>query len=147
MRSLFIVIGLMLVLSGCASVPLSSRDFDEAGKSFKAAADKSNVYLFRNENFGAAALLTVTLNGKVMGQTAAKTYYLWELPPGEHEITSVGENVSSIKLKTAPGRSYYVWQEVKMGLFLPRSLLQEVDEETGQKGVGESQRAQGGVSY
>jgi hypothetical protein len=40
------------------------------------------------------------------------------------------------------GKTYYIWQEVKMGLWMARSLLQEVDEETGRKGVSECTRAQ-----
>ena len=43
---------------------------------------------------------------------------------------------------TEPSKTYYVWQEVKMGAFMARSLLQQVDEESGRKGVLECKRAQ-----
>jgi hypothetical protein len=34
-------------------------------------------------------------------------------------------------------KNYFVWQEVKMGMFAPRSLLQLVDEGKGRAGVSE----------
>ena len=43
-------------------------------------------------------------------------------------------------LITVAGKSYYVWQEVKMGMWMARSQLQEVDEQTGRKGVAECKR-------
>ena len=54
----------------------------------------------------------------------------------------IAENVSTLKLTTEPGKTYYVWQEVKMGAFMARSQLQQVDEATGRKGVLECKRAQ-----
>lgn len=40
------------------------------------------------------------------------------------------------------GKNYFVWQEVKMGLWMARSALQTVDEATGRKGVAECKRIQ-----
>lgn len=129
-------------VSGCASVPMASTDEDAKAKTYAVNPSKSNIYLYRNENFGGAIPLSVSLDGKTAGQTAAKTYFLWEVEPGSHEIASHAENVSTLKLATEAGKSYYVWQEVKMGLWMPRSLLQQVDEATGRQAVLECKRAQ-----
>ena len=131
-----------ILFTGCASVPMSSLDSDLLGKKFIAQKDKSNIYLYRNESFGGAVLLTVSLDGKVAGQTAAQTYFLWEVDPGSHEVSSLAENVSTLKLATSAGKSYYVWQEIKMGMWTARSLLQEVDRETGEPAINECKRAQ-----
>ena len=53
-------------------------------------------------------------------------------------MISKAENDSVLDLTAVAGKIYYVWQEVKMGLFLARSQLQPVDEKTGQAGVLES---------
>ena len=45
-----------------------------------------------------------------------------------------------MKLNTVGGKAYYIWQEVKMGMWMARTLVQEVDEETGRKGVGECKK-------
>lgn len=132
---------LLLLLSGCASVPMTSEALDAEAKTFVAKPDKSSIYLYRNETFGGAILMTTTLDGKVAGQTGPKTYFLWEVAPGKHEITSVGENTVKLEFDTEPGKTYYVWQEIKMGLWMARSLLHLVDEEAGQAGVNECKRA------
>lgn len=131
----------LLLLGGCASVPMDSMNSDQTSKQFEVPADKSGIYLYRNENFGGAIAMTVALNGRVAGQTGPKTYFHWVVEPGQHEISSITENTSTLVLNTEPGRNYYIWQEVKMGLWTARSLLQEVDAATGQAGVLECKKA------
>lgn len=137
-----LLLAMVVLVTGCASVPMASLEDDTKGKLFSVKPDKSSIYVYRNENFGGAISMTVSLNGRVAGQTGPQTYFLWEVDPGSHEIASHTENVSTLKLATEAGKAYYVWQEVKMGAFMARSLLQQVDEETGRKGVLECKRAQ-----
>lgn len=137
-----LLLAMTLLVTGCASVPMASDAEDGAAKAFSVKPDRANIYVYRNETFGAAIPMTVSINGRVAGQTGAQTYFLWEVEPGLHEISSHAETVSTIQLNAQPGKSYYVWQEVKMGVFMARSLLQQVDEETGRKGVLECKRAQ-----
>jgi len=56
-------------------------------------------------------------------------------------LLSKAENDSVLDLVTDAGRNYFVWQEVKMGMWQPRSLLQQVDEATGKAAVAECKRA------
>lgn len=130
------------IISGCASVPMTSMEEDARAKSYAVPAGKSSIYLYRNETFGGAIPLTVAVDGKVAGQTGPMTYFLWDVAPGLHELSSLSENTSTLKLNTEEGKTYFVWQEVKMGMWTARSLLQEVDAETGRKGVAECKRAQ-----
>jgi hypothetical protein len=139
---LFLLVVAAYCLGGCASVPMASMDLDARAKAFEVKPDKSNIYVYRNESFGGAIPLTIALDGKVAGQTAMQTYFLFEVDPGPHEVTSIAENTTSLKLDTLPGKNYFVWQEVKMGMWMARSQLQEVDDQTGRKGVAECKRAQ-----
>jgi hypothetical protein len=132
----------MLLATGCATVPMASMDSDTTAKTFALKKDKSSIYLYRNELISGGVTMTVSLDGRVVGQTGPKTYFLLEVAPGLHEISSVSENVSTLNLNTEAGKSYYVWQEVKMGLWKARSVLQQVDGETGRKGVTECKLAQ-----
>lgn len=126
-----------LLASGCASVPMASAERDSAAKSFATKSGKANIYVYRNENFGAAIKMPVVLDGKLVGDTAAKTYLVLEVPPGSHTLVSKGENDSVLPLTADSGKNYFVWQEIKMGMFAARSNLQLVDETTGQAGVNE----------
>lgn len=133
---------LMALVAGCATVPMASMEEDTRAKAFAVQPDKSSIYVYRSETIGGAIPMTVTLDGRVAGQSGPQTYYLFEVDPGMHEVSSIAENTSTVKLNTVAGRAYYLWQEVKMGMWMARSLLQEVDEATGRKGVAECKRAQ-----
>lgn len=129
---------LVLLLSGCASVPMAPLDQDTKAKDFSPIPNKASLYIYRNESFGAAIPMTVSVNGKALGQTAAQTYFRLNLTPGKYNVESHAENVSNLPLATEAGKNYFVWQEVKMGMWMARSLLQQTDEATGRAGVMES---------
>ena len=145
MRVLIVLCALIAgALGGCASVPMASLDADSSAKQFLPPKGQANIYLYRNETFGAAVAMTVSLDGKVMGKTGPQTYFLWEVVPGKREIASHTENTARITIDAKEGRNHYVWQEVKMGMWQPGSQLQEVNEEEGRKGVLECKRATAG---
>lgn len=130
-------LAVLVFASGCASVQMASPEQDTAAKSFTVKPGKANIYVYRNETFGAALKMPVALDGKQVGETASKTYLALEVSPGPHTVVSKTENESTVKLNTVAGRNYFLWQEVKMGMISGRSNLQEVDEATGKAGVGE----------
>ncbi|WP_419688227.1 DUF2846 domain-containing protein [Burkholderia theae] len=128
----------LLILAGCASVPMGDPQRDAELKTFSAPQQKAAIYVYRNENMGGAVKMLVTLDGKILGDTAAKTYLYSEVEPGRHQLISKAENDSTLDVDTVAGKIYYVWQEVKMGVMYARSKLQLVDDTTGQNGVKES---------
>ena len=148
MRNLSAAIAAILfsLLSGCASVPMAPLDQDVKAKDFSPILSKASLYIYRNESFGAAISMTVSVNEKVLGQTAAQTYFRLNLTPGKYSVGSHAENISSLPITLEAGRNYFVWQEVKMGLWMARSLLQQVDETIGRAGVMESRLIASSVS-
>ncbi len=132
----------VLSLAGCASVPMGDPAQDARLKSFPAAsAGKAGVYIYRNETFGGAVKLNLALDGQALGSTASKTYFYKEVEPGRHTVTSYGENTDTLTFEALAGKLYYVWQEVKMGMFAARTKLHLVPEPDGQSGVRESSLA------
>jgi hypothetical protein len=144
MRVLIALISLCALVAGCTSVPLAPAEADASAKQFQPAKGSANIYVYRNETFGGAVAMTVSLDGKVMGRTGPQTFFLWQVPPGKHEIASHTENISRITIDAREGRNHYVWQEVKMGMWQPGSQLSEVGEQEGRKGVLECKRAVAG---
>lgn len=128
---------------GCASVPMGDPKRDAELKMFSPKPDAVGLYVYRNESFGAAIRMDVEIDGKLVGQSAAKTYFYKEVPAGKHTITSKSENTETIEVDTIAGKLYYIWQEVKLGLLFARTKLTLVSEEDGRKGVLESQLAAG----
>ena len=135
-------LAVVVLASGCASVQMASPEQDTAAKSFAVKPGKANIYVYRNETFGAALKMPVALDGKLVGDTASKTYLLLQVDPGPHTVVSKTENDSTVTLNTVAGRNYFLWQEVKMGMISGRSNLQEVDEPTGKAGVAECKLVQ-----
>lgn len=132
----------VLSLVGCASVPMGDPAQDAKLKTFPtASAGKAGVYIYRNETFGAAIKLNLALDGQALGSSASKTYFYKEVPPGKHTVTSYGENTDTLTFEAVAGKLYYVWQEVKMGMFAARTQLHLVQEKDGQAGVRESKLA------
>jgi hypothetical protein len=131
----FIALAWVLLLSGCATVPMASLDDDAQAKRFEPEPTKAKIYVYRNEVFGGAISMPVSLDGQMMGRTGPQTYFMWTVEPGKHEVASHAENTIRMTLDTQAGRNYYVWQEVKMGMWMARSQLHQVSEAEGQKGV------------
>ena len=130
-------------VTGCASVPMASPEQDAKAKTFKVQQGKANIYIYRNESMGSAVKMPVLVDGKMVGDTVAKTYILTTVNPGKHTILSKTENDSTLDIMAERGKNYFVWQEVKMGAWSARSKLQLVDEATGKKGVADSKLIQG----
>jgi hypothetical protein len=128
----------MLALGGCASVQHAPPEQDAQAKRFVAPAGLSRLYIYRNELLGALVGLDVMVDDKQAGTTKGKTYVIADLPEGKHEVVSKGENTSTLTVQTRAGQPTFVWQEVKMGLFSPRSQLALVSDSTGRAGVSES---------
>jgi hypothetical protein len=144
-RNLFLACLALLSLcffTGCAAVPMASTQADLTAKEFKIPSNnKAGVYIYRNESFGAAIKMGLLADERFIGSTAAMTYHYIELTPGSHIFRGTAENDSVINADLMPNKLYYIWQEVKMGIWYARNKLQIVSEEEGQKGVRASRLA------
>ncbi|WP_448096332.1 DUF2846 domain-containing protein [Luteibacter yeojuensis] len=128
-------IALASVLGGCASVQKAGHDANDQAKAFTPMADKAIVYVYRDELLGAAIKMPVKVDDIVAGQTGPKSFLQLAVPPGHHVIASLSEKDATLAIDAEAGKTYYVWQEVKMGLMSARSALHLVSEQVGQAGV------------
>ncbi|MBT3067519.1 DUF2846 domain-containing protein [Rhodoferax sp. U11-2br] len=141
MKKFIALAAVTLSLVGCASVNMGDAKQDASAKKFTAPKDNTAVYIYRNESMGGAVKMDVELDGKPIGQTAAKTFLYKEVAPGKHTLSSKAENTDSLEIDAKPGALLYIWQEVKMGVLYARTKLHLVDATQGQKGVLESKLA------
>ena len=125
------------VLTGCASVPMESSETDQAHKAFSAPPqDQAGLYIFRDSMLGAALKKSVKIDGEVIGETAANTYFYRLITPGLHTLATESEfSDNLLELNAQPGKNHYVRQSMKMGLFVGGAKLTEVPENEGQKAV------------
>ena len=133
----FAILALTALLSACASVPMGSTEADGEAKKFVAPTDKAHIYLYRNEAMGSALKIPVTLDGRVMGQTAPNVYFVWDVNPGPHEINCLADSNGVLHLDVKKGQIAYVWQEMKMGMWSGACALNEKSAAEGQKAIVE----------
>ena len=138
------VLASVVLMSGCASVPMAPKEADAALKTFTAPSEgKAALYIYRNSFVGQALKKTVTLDGVVVGETANKVYFYKEIAPGEHTLATESEfSDNTLTFTAAPGKTYFAEQYIKMGVFVGGAALRMVDEEAGKKGVSECSLAQ-----
>jgi len=120
-------------LAGCGHAPLAPASADTTAKLMQPPAQgRAVIYLFRNSPPSAGWVIPVTLDGKDMGVTGAQTYFRWEVGPGEHMIISRTVDWSGMVINAEAEKTYYVWQDIGVGLFVPTSELKQVDRITAE---------------
>ena len=125
------------LVSGCASVPMASKEQDAARKTFsQPPADKAGLYVFRNTFVGQALKKTVYIDSAVIGETANKTFFYKEITPGDHKLSTESEfSDNVITFRADGGKNYFVEQHIKMGVFVGGASLTMVPEEEGKRKV------------
>jgi hypothetical protein len=135
----FASVALTCVITGCAtSTPSGTSETDTRGRLSTAAQDKANLYLYRDPNIKVAVTTKLSVNGKEVEATKRTTCGHWEVNPGTYEISSESPSASTVRIVAEAGKSYYVWQEVKVsngGYGFPTNELHVVDVDTGRRGV------------
>lgn len=73
------------------------------------------------------------VNGDWKGVNRGKTYFFLTLDPGEHFFCSESENQSYLSLTLEAGKTYYLQQQVKAGIWKARTELVVLSEEEGKE--------------
>lgn len=128
----------VLAFAGCAQIPPSPQDIE--AKSFKSIPDKSVIYIVRGA-LGPPLGDTLSLNDRLQITTWAGTYYRWEAEPGAHHIQGFASSGASIKLRTEPGKIYFLKHSVIGNLHdgVQNTYLEPLDEATGRAFVRDAQ--------
>jgi len=131
---LFATVISLAILTGCASVPMESPEADAALKTFAAPpADQAGLYIYRDNFVGKALKKIVTVDGKIVGQTANRVYFYRLVTPGPHKIGTESEfSDNVIDLMAVGGKNYYIRQSIKVGVFVGGAKLEVVPESVGQ---------------
>ena len=119
------------LLTGCVStkqyVPLP----DQAQKIQDSS--KGRIYVMRPATVGGAVSMNVSDGGKVIGSTGPHGFLCWEREPGDTLISSTSEGASQAALTIQPGAVYFLFQHLRMGVWMARSELEVVDEQKGRE--------------
>lgn len=127
---------LVLLISGCATSsspsPKTPSSQDSTVKSFKTDKKYATVYLCRNSFLGSTEDIPVFVDGNLLGETHAYSYFHWKMKSGKHTIVSKAySKTSTLTLEMKPDTNYFIIQQPKFS----GVDLETVDEEEANKCV------------
>lgn len=93
------------------------------------SADKALIYVFRPTMLGNKIQTKLAVDGEWKGVNRGNNYFFFLLAPGTHYFCSRAENHSVLVLKVEAGKTYYLQQEIRMGMLKARNELATVEEE------------------
>ncbi|MDF1588860.1 MAG: DUF2846 domain-containing protein [Gammaproteobacteria bacterium] len=134
---LIILLIVLTMLSGCASIPLTNYGQDALLKTFpEPAVDSAGLYIFRDTRRSGLLRKTIKLDGEVLGDTAMFVYFYKYIEPGRHTVTTQTEfGESSISFDALASKNTYIRQNIITGVFVASAELEIVDEKQGKAGV------------
>lgn len=97
--------------------------------------DKALIYVIRPTHYGGTVQTKLGVDGKWVGVNRMMTYFYFTLEPGPHYFCSQAENRSLLSLVVEPGKTYYLQQKIRMGMFKAQNDLQLLDEQEGKRAL------------
>jgi hypothetical protein len=95
------------------------------------------LYIYRSGNFGGALKKDIWVDGKCIGESAPNVFFYEEVKGNvEHKISTESEfSPNDVLVNTKSGKSYFIQQYIKMGLFVGGAGVRLVDEANGKSDV------------
>ena len=132
------IISATLLFSGCASVQMASKAESAKAKEFNAPSQgNAGVYLYRNSFVGKALKKDLWINGKCIGESAPDVFFYTEVEGGKlHKIDTESEfSPNTLELMLEAGKSYFIRQFIKMGVFIGGAGVEQIPEVQGKADV------------
>jgi hypothetical protein len=108
-----IVIPLCMVLAGCAGT--SKYMVQTAPPTVSPPQEKSMVYFLRPSGLKFLTNFEIWDREQFIGLSQAKSYFAYVCDPGKHLFIGIAENNVAVDADLAPGRSYYIINEPRLG--------------------------------
>jgi hypothetical protein len=97
------------------------------------APDKALIYVIRDTMMGMAIQTKLAVDGQWVGVNRGNNYFFISVTPGKHYFCSRAENHSALELTVEAGKTYYLHQEVVMGIMKARTKLEVMDDDKALK--------------
>ena len=137
-KKIFITTIAVILFSGCASVPMESKEKSDKAKEFNPpTSGHAGLYIYRTGGLGTALKKDVWVNGECVGETAPNMFFYHEvMGDTEHKISTESEfSPNDLIIDTKSGQNYFIQQYIKMGLVVGGAGVEIVDEDKGKKDV------------
>lgn len=141
-------VGAILLLSGCATVPMEPKEVSARAKSFNLPSEgNAGLYIYRNSMVGKALKKDIWIDNKCVGESAPDVFFYEDVKGNmEHNVSTESEfSANNLIIKVESGKNYFIRQYIKMGAFVGGANLEIIEEEEGKKAVSELEMATKGT--
>ena len=97
------------------------------------SAGKALIYVLRPTIIGYKINSKLAVDGNWVGVNRGRTYFFFEVEPGERYFCSESENQDYLALTVEPGKTYFLQQKVEAGMWKARTNLVVMTESEGRK--------------
>ncbi len=126
-------LGAMLALTACSTAKIEDPVEDQRLRTQAPPEGMALVYFVRPSSLGAAIKMGVTCDGTAIGSTHGKRYIFSSVKPGKRVFVSSAENKDELVLVVEAGKTYFIEQQVKMGIIAARNRLERLEEAAGRQ--------------
>lgn len=141
------VIAASILLTGCASVNMASKDDSAKAKQFNAPGENTaGLYVYRNSFVGQALKKDIWIDSKCLGESAPDVFFYTQVPSGKSVKISTESEFSpnDLILNVDSGKNYFIRQYIKMGVFVGGAGLEQMTEEQGKTDIKQLEMAMPG---
>lgn len=108
------VAAVAIIILSCGAPGLMKRQ--DIKPEIKAIPDKAVLVIIRGTRFNSGTEVPNYLDGKFIGFTIGKSYFITQVEPGIHYIVSQAENRGCARLNFEAGKIYYLLQVLYPGV-------------------------------
>lgn len=105
----------LLALAACASTPQASSERDAEAKQFLTHPSAAAIYVYRSPFNSYDADSVLYIDGRLIGNTVAGTYFRIDTVPGRHVLHGMGLDAGQFEIEVRPGQTYFVSLDVIAG--------------------------------
>jgi len=118
MKKSILIISLTFLFASCATTHMAKPDKAPA---LTSNPEKATLVIIRETFFGGGIVFWNYLDGKLIGETTGKTYFVTPVAPGAHDVVVATENTAAAYFDFKPGKTYFLGEGVTMGVWRART--------------------------
>lgn len=137
-----------VLMTGCASVNMASKEESDKAKAFAAPnAGNSGLYVYRNSFAGKSLKKDIWVNGECLGESASDVFFYKQVDGNKkHKIETESEfSPNALEVFMEAGKNYFIRQYIKLGALVGGADLEQIPEEQGKADVAKLAMAQPGT--
>ncbi len=118
MKKAIFIISFIFLFAGCATTHMTKTD---KTPDLTIDPNKAKLVIIRETYFGGGIVFWNYLDGRLIGETMGRTYFITSVTPGPHYLVVATENTCAAHFEFKPGKTYFLGEGVTMGVWRART--------------------------